>query len=385
MLAFIVHPNPADQQVENLANLLTKDGHKAVPLQSLNAVRDHTLYGSAKCLIVVADPSSDTALAARAVDFAEAESRHMFLVYVADTMSADAYKRLVRTAAGEWITWRTLPAEIAEVLRRAAGNQTEHLGDGATVISFLPSKGGVGNTTLALEAGIYLASANKRNAGRVAVIDLNFQNSTLADYVDLEPRFDITEIMDRPERLDAHLIEIFSSKHSSQVDVFSSPPRIVSPHTIQPEVIFALLDEVAKRYSYVLLDLPNQWHGWLDNVLIGSSAIVVTGEATVPSIKQIINKQKHLDSLTIRRDKAAIIVNACDTNLLGRISRKGEIDRTFSGRQIFYVRRDTALAVEAANTGRPLMLAAPNRPISKNIRRVGDWIQSVKSASSLPS
>jgi len=377
VLAFVVHPNSSDPRVMLLLRLLADRGRGAHTVRALEEVREHSDYGTERCFVLVPDTGGEPALASEVLRFAEAESRRAFVVYIAEAMSADAYKRLIRTGAGEWMTWKTVGGEIGEVLSRSSAVGPESSGSGATIVSFLPSKGGVGNTTLALETGIHLASGKKRNNSRVAVLDLNFQSSTLADYLDLEPRFDIAEIMDRPERLDSQLIDIFSSKHSSNVDIFSSPCRLGTSQNIRPEVIFALLDEVSRKYSFVLLDLPNQWHPWMDNVLLGSSAIVVTGEATVPSIRQIVNKQKHLDGLSIGQDRAAIIVNACDTNLLGRISRKSEIDRTLAGRQIFYVRRDTASAMEAANTGRPMMQAARNRPISKNIRRVGDWIHSI--------
>lgn len=377
MTAFVVHPNSSDPRVMLLAKLLAEHGQKTLMAQSLSDVRAHPHYNADRCFVLVPDTGGEPTLAGDALRFAEAESRRAFAIYIADSMSADAYKQLIRTGAGEWMTWTALEGEIGDVLSRSGAAVPESSGGGATIVSFLPSKGGVGNTTLALETGVHLASGKKRNNGRVAVLDLNFQSSTLADYLDLEPRFDIAEIMDRPERLDSQLIDIFSSKHSTNVDIFSSPPRLGTSQNIRAEVIFALLDEVSRKYSFILLDLPNQWHPWVDNVLLGSSAIVVTGEATVPSIRQIVTKQKHLDALSIGQDRAAIIVNACDTNILGRISRKSEIDRTLAGRQIFYVRRDTASAMEAANTGRPIMQAAPNRSISKNIRRVGDWIQTI--------
>jgi pilus assembly protein CpaE len=376
--AFVVHADSNDQRAGLLVKLLGQYGYEVLKAQTLKDVRGHARFGAEKTFVLVPEAPGDPARADDIVRFAEAENARAFVIYIADTMSADGYKRLVRSNAGEWITWEALTRELADVLHRAERTGSELQGQSATIVSFLPSKGGVGNTTLAVETGIHLASGKKRSNTGVAVVDLNFQSSTLADYLDLDPRFDILEIMDRPERLDAQLVDIFASKHSANVDIFSSPPRLISSQSIRPEVIFALLDEIGKRYSYVLLDLPNQWHSWLDNVLQGSSAIVLTGEGTVPSIRQMISKQKHLDELGIERDRAAIVVNACDTNLLGRVDRKAEIEKTFTGRRIFYVPRDRNSASEAANTGRPMMLAASSRAITKNIRRIGDWIHSIR-------
>ncbi len=376
MNTFVVHPNPSGSQSDLLIKLLSEHGRKAIVAQSLESVRKHSAYGKGRSFVFMPDQSGDASLVDAAIRFAETESPESYVVYVADTMSAEAYKRLVRANAGEWIKWDSLAQEINDVLHAGGASQTGAPADGATIISFLPAKGGVGNTTLALETGVYLASSKKRD-GRVAVLDLNFQSSTLADYVDLEPRFDIGEFIDRPERLDSQLIEILANKHPTQVDVFSSPPRFALSQNIHGDVIFALLDEIGKRYSFVLLDLPNHWQPWFDNVLQGSSAVVVTGEGTVPSVRQIASKQKHLDELNIEADRSAIVVNSCATNLFGGISRKSEIERTFVGRRVFYVPRDTASAAEAANTGRPMMQTGPRRSIGKSIRRVGNWIETL--------
>lgn len=377
---FVIQPNLSASQYELLVKQLAGFGRKANVAQSLDNVRKHSDYGKGKSVVFVPNEAGDASLADAVIRFAEAENRDAFVVYVADTMSADAYKRLIRTNGGEWIKWDNLSQEIKDVFHRAGSTQTGSTTDSATIISFLPAKGGVGNTTLALETGVYLASTRKREA-RVAVLDLNFQSSTLADYVDLEPRFDIAEFIDRPERLDAQLVGILSNKHSTQVDIFSCPPRFALSHNMQAEVIFALLDEISKEYTYVLLDLPNYWHPWFDNLLQGACAVVVIGEGTVPSIRQITNKQKYLDELSIAPDREAIVINSCETNFLGRIARKSEIEKTFAGRQIFFVRRDTNAAAEAANTGRPMMQTSPRSSIGKNIRRIGSWIESIRANS----
>src|SRR5687768_17804062 len=61
------------------------------------------------------------------------------------------YTTLFRsTGSGEWIRWHSLAADLLEVIKRQpnAAKETKEQ-PGATVISFLPTGGGVGNTTLA--------------------------------------------------------------------------------------------------------------------------------------------------------------------------------------------------------------------------------------------
>src|SRR5207249_3796469 len=87
------------------------------------------------------------------------------------------------------------------------------------VIAFVPSAGGVGNATIAIEVGIKLKSTKATRQRRVCLIDLDFQTSHVCQYLDVEPRLRIHEIESNPERLDDHLFDIFKSQHSSGLDV----------------------------------------------------------------------------------------------------------------------------------------------------------------------
>ena len=69
----------------------------------------------------------------------------------------------------------------------------------------MPAAGGVGSTTMAIETAFLLHNSAARGAS-TCVVDLNFQQGVCAEYLDLEPRFDLTEIENQPERLDRHLL-----------------------------------------------------------------------------------------------------------------------------------------------------------------------------------
>jgi pilus assembly protein CpaE len=377
----VVSANPKNERVALLAKLLTQLGQEVTFAPNLDAAQRAIKAESPEGwhAVIVPDEHSDNALAESAANFSETEAATAFVVYVADDLSVETYKRLVRSGRGEWIKWQTLPREIIDVLQQLNGARAAASAPRgtATVIGFLPSKGGVGNTSLAVESAVCLAS-KKNLKGRVAVLDLNFRDSSLGDYLDIESRFDVTEIMNRPERLDAQLVDIFASTHSSSVDVFSSPSRYGHDDRINADVIFALLDQVGGKYDILLLDLPTKWQPWVDNILLGSSGIVVTGEPTVPGVRQISSRLKHLADLEIGTDRTCVVVNKCETNFFGRAARKTEIERSLGGHRALFVPNNSRLAAEAANTGRPMVQAGPGRSTSKSIRCVASWIEAVR-------
>ncbi|WP_165820054.1 AAA family ATPase [Microvirga sp. KLBC 81] len=373
MQTFVIHTDPANERIETLTRLLQQLGHSSSITAGWPEASEGPGYSRSHKFITVPDTAGDASLAEKAVQYLTADQSGSFLVYIADTMAPDLYKRLVKSGRGEWISWQAVPQEFPDLVNKLSVSAGE--GAVARVISFLPSAGGVGNTTLALETGFCLASEKKKDGLRVAVVDLNFQTSTLADLLDLEPSLDVSELIDRPERLDDRLIDVFTSRHSSRLDVFSSPTRFDHRELPYSGVVFSLLDGLSRRYDFVIIDLPHQWAPWVDSVLQGSDAVTIVGGSTVPAVKQLMKRVQHVDSLDIPLERTKVVVNQCDATLFGSVARKPDIDRVLVRSTPIYIRRDAATANQAANTGRPMLDLAPRRPVSKSIRQLATWMQ----------
>ncbi|KQP53661.1 AAA family ATPase [Methylobacterium sp. Leaf108] len=370
MICFLVAADRGDPQVRSLSKLAESLGYAPTLVAGLAALRAERSFTDARRpLVLVADVAGGT-LADAALRLAQDEQGRAFVVYVADSLSPDLYKTLVRSQAGEWIAWDTCAQELRDLTRSFAS--AEPADRSARVVSFLPSKGGVGNTTLALETGIHL-SARRKSPMRVALLDLNLQGGTLADALDLTPRFEVGEIIAQPERLDEQLIDVFTSRHTPRLDVFASPPRRLDLGTVPPEIVFTLIDAIAKRYEAVLIDLPHAWVAWVDNVVQGSDAVVVSGGPSVPALRKLTQTLSHCDTLAIPAADLAVAVNACEVDLLGRVTRQAEIERPLAGRTLFRIRRDGAAANGALDAGRSLIEMAPTARISADIKALAEW------------
>jgi pilus assembly protein CpaE len=375
MQTFVIHSDPANERIQTLTRLLQQLGHSSSIIAGWPEASEGPGYSRSHRFITVPDTAGDAGLAEKTIQYLATDQSGSFLLYIADTMAPDLYKRLVKSGRGEWISWQAVPQELPDLVNKLSASAGE--GAVARVISFLPSAGGVGNTTLAAETGFCLASEKRKDGSKVAVIDLNFQTSTLADLLDLEPSLDVSELIGRPERLDDRLIDVFTSRHSPRLDVFSSPTRFDPREVSYSGVVFSLLDGLSRRYDYVITDLPHHWAPWVDNVLQGSDAITIVGGSTVPAVKQLTKRIQHVDSLEIPVERTRVVVNQCDTTLFGSIARKPDIDRVLARGTPIYMPRDAATASQAANTGRPMLDLAPRRPVCKSIRQLAKWVQTV--------
>jgi len=365
---FLIAAERGTARVQALAELAEGLGYTVVYASDFSALhRDRAFNEARRPLVLV--PEGQGAVEG-AIQLARAEPSRAFVVYVADALAPELYKALVRSQSGEWIGWGNAAQELRDVTKGLG--VTEPADRNARIVSFLPSKGGVGNTTLAVETGVRLSSRRKLPL-RIALLDLNLQGGTLADALDVEPRFDIAEIVAQPERLDEQLVDVFTSRHTPRLDVFACPPRRIALGDVPPAILFTFIDTIARRYEAILVDLPQAWLPWIDNILQGSDAIVLSGGATVPALRVLTQSLAHLETLEIPTDRLAVAVNACETDLFGRIAHRAQIERPLSGRSVFYLRRDAATADGALDAGRSLFEIAPNARLTRDIGRLAEW------------
>ena len=316
--------------------------------------------------ILTGAPSFD-----RLVSIAEQTQRGIVFIFVSKEISASDYKRLVRSGGADWVSLKDAPQEIREIISRASRTQPApaRTGNAKPVIAaFLPSSGGVGNTTLALEAAVLLKRDKQTRHRRICLLDLDLQTSHVCDYLDIEPRLQMRELIDSPERLDAQLFELFVSHHSSGIDVLASPRNRRDP--VEPNVgaLDAIFGMIAPRYDMLIVDLPSYWADWTRQILTVSDLAIVTGLNTVPGLRQVADALVAVRSVEPIPPKIVVALNRCESQLFGRIARSQHVTRLLGAETVLTVRDDTDTATNSVNTGIPTVIGSPSSKISKDVR-----------------
>lgn len=342
--------------------------------------KDVASQPNAPAYILVSAPADNTAYIDRFVDIANQHRERFFFVLISADISTSNYKRLVRTGNADWVSIAGAPQEIAEILAKrrsgaAASERTSTATEKPATIAFLPAAGGVGNSTMITEIGVWLKLQKVNKDRRICVVDLDFQTSHVCDYLDIDPRLQIQEISDNPDRLDAQLFDIFVSHHSSGLDVFAAPRSKFDHATLNMAALDNLFEIISTRYDLILIDLPVTWFAWTVDIIANCDAVVVTGINTIPCLRQLAQ------TLAVVRDarpgrpneKVAVVVNRCDRTLLGGVERRQHVESVLGDEQVFYVGNDSAALVESANTGTPLAQSGGSRKTIKEISAVAEF------------
>ncbi len=155
-------------------------------------------------------------------------------------------RRLMQMRVADFLTKPVSPIDLVQTCARVAKPPPSAETTEAQIFTFLPAVGGAGVTTLAVQtAMLLLNSAGTRDKTATCLVDLDFQHGACADYLDIEPRLNLSEIEPRPERLDRQLLEVMISQHPSGLAVVAAPNRPVEMRSFDPDVVTRLLDLVS--------------------------------------------------------------------------------------------------------------------------------------------
>ena len=179
-------------------------------------------------------------------------------------------------------------------------------------LAFMPASGGVGTTTLTLETAHILNRYGRKLGRTTCVVDLNFQHGSCAEYLDIEPRFDIAEIENAPERLDRQLLDVMLSKHASGLSVIAAPNQPSEMRTFKAALVVRLLDLVSAYFDYVVIDLPRIWFPWTETVIMGSNRLFIVADMTVPSIRHARRLTAVIEQKVGNQVKPKVLVNRMD-------------------------------------------------------------------------
>jgi pilus assembly protein CpaE len=349
------------------------------------------------CVLIMA-PSRDLGHFTKVANMATSLRGRIFYVLISDELSVNDYKTLLRHGDADWVSLDADPQEIVDILarhrrRKNAEYASDSSGAKPIAVSFVPSAGGVGNTTLALETAIKLKTDKATRERRICIVDLDFQRSHVCDYLDLEPRLKIQEIMDNPDRLDEQLFDIFISRHVSGLHIFAAPRGSFDVCELNVSALDALFNMAALRYELILIDLPVTWFAWTDQVVSASDGVVVTGANTIPGLRQTVETLKAVRSArnsVLSRASApgadrqiAVAMNRCQRRFMGGIRHRRHVEAVLGDEQVFYV-SDEPVALESINTGTPIGLNKSGGAFGKDIAALAAFCGGMKSARAMP-
>ncbi len=265
------------------------------------------------------------------------------------------------------------PINASELIKTCLGlvlTKSQSSERDANITTFLPAAGGVGITTLAIEAAFLKHTGGKTGRASTCIVDLNFQNGSCADYLDMEPRLDLSEVESRPERLDRQLLEVMLNYHSTGIAVIAAPNRPAEMRSFDEALVTRLLDLAASYFDHVVIDMPRTWFAWTDAVLKGSNEVFVVTEMTVPGLRHAQRLVTSIEERLSNAVKPLVIVNRFEERSFGPALKRADVEAALGERFAGTVGNNYRLVREAIDRGVPLEAVKAGNSISTELRKI---------------
>ncbi|MFZ1813779.1 MAG: response regulator receiver protein [Rhizobiaceae bacterium] len=295
---------------------------------------------------------------------------HCAMIVVTSNFTPAAARILIQMKVADFLI---KPLQTSDLVR-ACNNALKKPGEEAAVepqfLAFMPASGGVGTTSMALETAQILNRYGKNLGRTTCVVDLNFQHGSCAEYLDIEPRFDISEIENAPERLDRQLLDVMLSRHTSGLSVIAAPNQPSEMRSFKAALVVRLLDLVSAYFDYVVIDLPRIWFPWTETVIMGSNRLFIVADMTVPSIRHARRLLEVVEDKVGKQVNAKVLVNRMDfrTNASGLNVKDVEeaLGTYFAGG----IPNNYRLVRDAVDQGVPLGTIEPENNVTSALSRV---------------
>jgi pilus assembly protein CpaE len=292
------------------------------------------------------------------------------IIVISSYLDQDTVRSLVQIKVDDWLPKDCTPLDIYKscerVFRAPPAAKTEH---NAKCYTFLPVSGGAGCTTLAIEAALYLGKKNNQLES-TCLVDLNFQDGSVADYLDLTPAFRIQDLSTAPGRLDRQLLEVMLARHSSGLSVLAAPRVHARCLDVSEGLVASVLGLLSRSFDVLVMDLPKVWFSWTDNVIWGSDKVFIVTPFIVPALRQTRFIADAVAAKTSTAAQVLVIVNKYHEPLFSSGLMRKDAERILGQHLGGFIPEAGDSVTEAINRGVPVSKVGAGNKIEKRLAEI---------------
>ncbi len=305
---------------------------------------------------------------------------HLSVIIVCDDVPFAQVRRLMRSGALDILPRPLKEDEFLVALEAAfvrVSNTKISGGSAKTgkVLTFMKACGGVGGTTLAVQAAHALVGRGRRKQ-KVCLIDFDLQFGNVAMYLDMEGPGDLSDLLRPPEEIDATLFSGVTVTHNSGIDIIAAPQTIWSLDSISAEQAQKIVEVAAQLYDYVIVDLPDYWTDWSKQILESADAVVLVMQMTVAAVRHARRRIDLLQSEGLGSVPIFIIANRFKkpTMFASEAIKQDEVEKALGHAIDFSLPSNFKIVNEAQTHGIPIAEAEGGRKFAADLNKITESI-----------
>jgi pilus assembly protein CpaE len=328
----------------------------------------------AQLLILEVDPADPASM--HRLERLRVEQPALAVIAAVRDATVSLMRMLVRQGIADVIALPLQPQEVTQAALDASARQPvvrTAQSRPAPIVSVVQSIGGCGATTIATHLAAALGEDGV-DANGAMLADLDIQFGTVTDYLNVDPRGYLDDLLNADSRLDEELLASVAAKVSPRLSVISAPQGIMPIEQIEAEQLLNILSLVRQQYGVVVLDLPAVWTNWSLSVAAESSLILMVVEQTLPSLRQAKRRLELFRSVGIEESSVEIVVNRAQKRLFASID-VNDVERALAHRVLGSVTLDVALVTAAQNQRQLVQDVRRKSPFGTDIAKIAAQVR----------
>ncbi len=235
--------------------------------------------------LVVADVSGESDPVDRARELVGACEPSTRVVIVGDANDIRLYRDFRNAGAAEYFFKPLVTAVVVRTCRALLSDTPiEERSRTGRLIFVAGVRGGVGGTTVAVKTALKLSQSPPRP---VLLLDLDIQSGDAALQLDAVPNHALREALERSDRVDDLFLERGLIHVTPRLDLLASLEPIEELVVFRDEALMALLDNLAHRYRYLVVDVPVFRAFSLWRALHLPSVLLLVSDASLVSARDV--------------------------------------------------------------------------------------------------
>jgi pilus assembly protein CpaE len=272
------------------------------------------------------------------------------------------FRRIMRTGARDYLIKPIDADELGAVFVRL-----EQPGDGVSpkgrVVGMIGARGGVGVTTLAINAAFIMAEKLSR---RTALVDMDIYAGNIALALDIEPTRGLREALDDPERVDETFLQNAMAKFGKSLHVLATEEAFDDTVRLTDDKVLMLADTIRANFDMAIMDLPRHFIMREPALFSRFDDVVIVSELTLQSLRDV-NRLLKLMAVRNRQAKVHVIAN----QVTGKpdVTVK-EFEGGMEGKLRCVFPHDPKVMTRSTLKGQPLVASDPKHKLVGDLHRL---------------
>lgn len=286
---------------------------------------------------------------------AEGKATHVPIIMLTVANEVEQKVRGLRAGADDYLVKPFHPAEllarIKSLLARFAPREGGLVGRPplGRLLAFYGAKGGVGTTTIAINAAIAL---HKDLGRKVVLVDGVLQFGDHRVFLDLGlDRKSIYDLVSAPS-VDADLVKSVAVRHDSGIDLLLAPPSPEQGDAVTEGPMITILGQLRQMYDYVIVDVEKRLGDLTLSTLDHADRIFVVMTADLSCLKNVRLVLEALSHVGYEQSRVRLVLNRSTAFTGIKVQdAEGALKRPIEHK----ISNEYRVAISAQNSGDPFM------------------------------